>query len=527
MSFLSSKSINVRPQDIDITNRAHAEWIIDEIQGWQNLERKQRAFKDYQIATGNQKFYVRDAVQQQFPDSWQAFRLGNISLAKKVNNKKNKAYKSAPSRELETKSQTKEYAAIFKKGKFNRAFKEYDWIFNYYKYACMWVQWIANKEKSLEENARNGKYHLRALKPYEYDLIRDTTTGEPLIFIMSLPDSEVTGFTGTNNQLEELITEHQADVSAQTEHFAMWSSIHHVIVRKTTFVIIKANGEQFIEEDFEVLSMPGNEKNINPFTPHLPIAFDSKDSSSEYPTENNLADQTIDFNLGFTNLKTAADAQGHGQLVYNHAKGQGSKKIHMGMFTSIDVPLPAKEGVPLPSVEYINASPDLDGQLNVLKFDAVMILDEHDLKAKSSITGGSDKFTSGFDRLLADADCVGVIEDNQDFYAEGPEQDVYKIIKSGEETLELNTFTADEIEVKFPKPKVLISDKETISNIKAQEEQGLLMPHEKHMIMNPNLSEKAAIKREEKIQEALTAKVTAEAELQKKLFPEQNNGNMS
>lgn len=526
MGFLSSKSVNIRPREIDITNKSHAEWIIQEIQGWQNVERKQRAFKDYQIATGNQKFYVREAVQKQFPDSWQAFRLGNISLAKKVISKKSKAYKVAPIRELDDKSQTKEYASIFKKGKFNRAFKEYDWIFNYYKYACMWVQWIPAKEETLEENVRNGRYHLRALKPYEYDLIRDTITGEPIIFIMSLPDSEVTGFVGTNNQIEESITEHQADVSAQTEHFAMWSSLHHVIIRKTTLVFTDKNGNTEIEKHFEVLSMPGNEKNVNPFTPLLPIAFDSKDSSSEYPTENNLSDQTIDFNLGFTNLKTAADAQGHGQLVYNHTAGQNTKKMHMGMFTAIDVPLPKKSDVPLPSVEYINANPDLNGQLEVLKFDAVMILDEHDLKARSSITGGNDKFTSGFDRLLADADCIGVIEDNQDFYAEGPEQSVYKIIQSGDETLEIKVFTSIEVLIKFPKPKVLISDKETISNIKAQEEQGLLMPHEKHIIMNPNLSDKAALRREEKIQKALAVKATVDAELQNKLFPV-NAGNMS
>ena len=98
------------PRSVDITNRNHVELIIQEIEGWQNLERKRRAFRDYQIATGNQKFYVQDAVRNQFPDSWQKFRLGNISIAKKVINKKSKAYKTSPTRELDTDTQTKEYS---------------------------------------------------------------------------------------------------------------------------------------------------------------------------------------------------------------------------------------------------------------------------------------------------------------------------------------------------------------------------------------------------------------------------------
>lgn len=487
------RSITLDPTQVDITKLDHVELIIQEIEDWQNLERKRRAFKDYQIATGNQKFYVQDAVREQFPDSWQKFRLGNISLAKEVLTKKNKAYKNTPSRDLDTEEQTKSYSDINRKGKFSRAFKEFDWIFNYYKYALMWVKWV----KDEMDKERGGAYFLQALKPYEYDLIRDKKTGEPLIFIMSLPDNDITGFVGNNDTDEELIAESQADTSAHTETYALWSKMQHVMVRKSTVAEEQSDGSFIFKDHFEILSV--NPDDINPFAPLLPISFLSKETSIEYPTENNLADQSIDFNLGFSNLKTASDTQGHGQLVYSRAAGQKKKILHMGMFTSIDIPLPKKSDVPQPKVEYINASPDLAGQLDVLKFEAIMILNEHQVKAKSSVTGGADKFNSGFERLVAEADCQDVIEDNQNLYADNTEQDVYLIIKSGEETMQRSTFTSKEIAIKYPKPKVLISDQETIKNIHAQDEEGLIFPWEKHIIMNPNLTEEQAKKREEEI----------------------------
>ena len=514
---MATRALTLDPLNLDITKLDHVELIIQEIEDWQNLERKRKAFRDHQIATGNQKFYVQDAVREQFPDSWMKFRLGNISLAAEVINKKAKAYKNSPRRELETKTQTQTYEAIFKKGKFNRALKEFDWIFNYYKYALACVSWVPDSDN--EDTDSGGVYNLKALKPYEYDLIRDKRTGEPLIFIMSLPDNDITGFVGNNDGDEEIITESQADISAQTELYAMWSKTSHVIVRKTTTTEEDAQGNIIMLERFEVLSV--NKGDVNPFAPKLPISFVSKDTSTEYPTGNQLADQSIDFNVGFSNLKTASDVQGHGQLVYKRAHNQKKKTLHMGMFTAIDIPLPKTNDVPQPSVDYINPTPDLAGQLDTLKFEATMILNEHQIRAKSSISGGADKFTSGFDRLLADADCQDVIEDNQSLYSTHLEQDLYQIIKSGEEQLSNNILTSDEVIVKYPKPKVLISDKETISNIDQQKEKGLIFSHEKHMIMDPNLDVKAAKKREKEIQIEREEEATREADLEKKLFPEQ------
>lgn len=506
----------LNPLNVDITNERHVELIINEIEGFENIERKQRAFRADQILTGNQKFYVKDAIREKYPDSWENFRLGDISLAKKVIEKKGKAYKNAPIRALDNDAQTDAYADIFKIGKFSRAFKEADQIFNYYKYVALWVKWIEDKEDPEDEDDRGGFYALQALKPFEYDLIRDPRTGEPLIFIMSLPDNDITRSTGKNDAIEQTITDSKADISANTEKFAIWSKTQHVQVIRRQVEIEDENGKPIIVEEFEILSV--NPDNVNPFAPKLPISFLSKETGPQYPTENNLSQQSVDFNVGYSNLLTSTDAQGHGQLVYSHPAKQEVKKLHMGLHTAIDVPL-APEGKGRESkVEYINASPDLTGQLEVLQFQGQQTLDEHGIRSKGKIGGGAESFASGFDRLLSEADCLEIIEDNQSLYAETLEQDIYQIIQSSEETLERNIFETEEITVLYPKPKVLISDKETIANIKSQREEGLVFGWEKHIIMNPNLSETAARKREEEIQAEIKKERDEQAVFENKMI---------
>ena len=166
----------------------------------------------------------------------------------------------------------------------------------------------------------------------------------------------------------------------------------------------------------------------------------------------------------------------------------------MGQHVAIDLPQEVKSGkatVPT-TAEYINASPDLAGQLNISKTEAVLILDEHGVKSSGRLEGGMDAFASGFDRLLSEADTQDVIEENQMLYGPIVEQQTYLSIKAGEETLNRNTFRSDSIAVKYSKPKVLVTDKETREVIQLDLDMGLIEEHEKYMRLDPNLTEEEA-----------------------------------
>lgn len=470
----------IKNKDLDLTNKLHLKSIISEVESASNRARKKEAYKAFECSEGNQIEYVEKELRTLYPKTHNKFRVGDISISKKITNKKNKAYKTAPTRALLKETETKELTNIFDKYKFDRAFKEADKIFNLHKYVALWLHYINPEEVSTE---LKGKYKLTALAPYEYDIMRDEETGEPLIFILSYPDVEI---TGGQDGIEQSIAESQRDISAEHKKYRVWSK--DIYVEAFTSSTTKNT----------VLAQIDIKPNV---IKRLPVSFLSFDTAVDYPLPSNLTDQSIRWNVEFSDLKTAAATQGHGQLVIKHPENMKFQNLHMGMHTAITLPQSKKENDKPTEADYISASPDLAGQLEVLKFNLVSILDDHSVNTKSAIIGGTDNVKSGFDRLIKEADVQDVIEENQSLYANNLEQDNYLVLKSYEEALNLNTFTAPSLSVFFEKPKVLISDKETLDNIKQREELGTLLPYEKHIILNPNLSVAQAKAREQEIQD--------------------------
>ena len=474
-------------REIDLTNTEHIRTLVIDIESDQNRARKRSAWKLNQTLEGNQAEYTRKLLEITYPKTHSKFRLGDINIPLKVDNKIAKAYKQSPIRACSTENETQALENIYNEFKFQRAFKEADSIFNLHKYVCLWLTW-QNPDPKLR--IMEGSYVLHALKPYEYDLIRDQVTGEPIIFIQSHADTEITELSGRSDGIEQTISENQSDTAAQTVIYYFWDKDFYAeyAVKKATTLTDKENIE------VKLIDIKPNLLDC------LPVTYLQADSSVDYPVQANIAEQSIDWNVAFSDLKTAAATQGHGQLLLTHPEGQKLKDVHMGMHTAISLPQSNKPDAAPTDAKYISVNPDLAGQLDVLKFDIVNILDDHGIKSKGAIEGGTDKFSSGFDRLLSEADVQDVVEDNQSLYSITLEQGNFKVLKATEKAMNQKTFSENsELEVTFQKPKVLISDKETLENIEKRDELGLILPWEKHIIMNPNLTEEQAKAREEEI----------------------------
>jgi hypothetical protein len=470
---------------IDITNPSHLAQLISEIESDENISRKKEAWISYQCLEGNQLEYVEERLQELYPKTWPKFRKSDISLVKKVDKKIAKAYKSSPMRKLQAEKETKELNRIYDSFKFDRALKDFDRYYNQHKYAAFWLNYVNPKEDEIE-----GKYVLRSLQPFEYDVVLHEVTYEPIIFSFSYPDVDVTDYAGSSDGIDQAIADSMSDVGQSSKRFSFWDNANFVRVRST---IRKDEETKAYKRDIQILEVK----------PHgldrLPFGFLSREQAPAYPIGANLHKQSIEFNVAFSDLKTAAAHQGHGQLVIKHPEGQKMAEAHMGMHTAINLPQSNKPDTKPTEAQYISASPDLGGQLDVLKFDLVNVLDEHGIKAKGAIEGGVEQFSSGLDRLFSEADTQDIIEDNQNLYAATIEQELYGVLKSYENAMNKPTFKSEELEIYFEKPKVMISDKETLENIKLREELGLILPHEKHQIINPNLSEEEAKRRVEEI----------------------------
>jgi len=472
---------------VDITNPTHLAALISEIESDENIQRKKEAWISYQCLEGNQLEYVEERLQELYPKTWHKFRKSDISLVKKVDKKISKAYKSSPIRKLPKEKESRELNRIYDVFNFDRSFKEFDRYFNQHKYALAWLNYLNPLEDEVE-----GKYILRALQPFEDDLVLDEVTYLPLVVSFSYPDNDVTDYAGKSDGIDQTIADSMSDIGQKSKRFSFWDKTNFVKVRST---IRKDEEQKVYKRDVQILSIKKHGLS------RLPFSFLSKEQAPAYPIGSNLHKQSIEFNVGFSDLKTAAAHQGHGQLVIKHAEGQKLQEAHMGMHTALSLPQSSKPDAKPTEASYISASPDLSGQLDVLKFDVTNILDEHGIKAKGAIEGGVDTFSSGLDRLFSEADTQDIIENNQSLYAATLEQEIYQILKNYEDAMNKPTFTGEELEIYFEKPKVMISDKETLENIKLREELGLILEHEKHQIINPNLSEDEAKKRVELINE--------------------------
>jgi len=473
-------ALSIDANEIDLTKREHIYALISEIEGSQNIKRKKDSFMSFEAQEGRQKDHVKDRLANLYPETHQKFRVGNVRIVEKVISKKSKAYKSAPKRKLKTERETKELERIYSDFKFSRAFKEADRIYNREKYTCLWLSYSNPPENN---EGLEGTYNLQALAPYEYDLISDDY-GKPKVFILSYSGTDVTkGMDG----IEQTIKEDQRDTSAESKKYSFYNKDH--------FVRVVTKGK--IEGRPNIIRLEIKPNEIK----RLPIAFLSRDTAADYPIPSDLSDKSLDWCVEFSDLKTAASTQGHGQLTISHPETMKLKQLHMGMHTAINLPQSRKDTDKPTTADYISASPDLMGQLSVLKFSLLQILDDEGITTNSAIEGGVDEVKSGFDRLLKEADVQDIIESNQELYSDCLESEVYLCLKAYEDFFNSSVFSSDKIEVYFEKPKVLISDKETLDNIAKREELGLMLAHEKHLIVNPNLDDTKAREREEEIQD--------------------------
>ena len=491
-------ALPIDPKKIDLNNREHVSCLIREIEGLENRERKRESWIDFNVYGGNLAHFVKERLKTIYPETHSKFRIGDISLSKKIVDKRAKAYKKRPMRELDTDQETIALNEIYDKGQFNRAFKEMDTIFNRDKYVAMWLSWV-----NPDENNEEGFYNLMALPPYQYDIIRDNRTGDPVIFALSFPDREIVGNIGQNDGMDQKIAESQADQGAEKKKYSIWNSQQHIqIVRQMPY-------RGVIEKDpkFDFMEIPGNSANVNPMG-QVPVKFLSIEADTmDYPLRANLGRQSIEWGVSLSDLKTAAAAQGHGQLVISHPEGQTIKKKHVGMHVALDLPQSKKPDAPATTAQYINANPDLAGQLETLKFDAINILDEHGIKSKGGIEGGTEKFASGFDRLLSMADVQEIIEENQMLYEENIEQGIYELIQANERAMNKQTFRSENIQVTYEKPKPMSTDKEILEVIEKKKNLGVIEDWEALVILNPNLSEEQAKEKLKRINEAKKAKM--------------------
>lgn len=491
--------------EFDLLDKEVILQILSETSKSEDKDRRRQSFNAYQVYSGNQKVYVQRSLARTRPKSWESYTISNISVSKMITDKRAQAYNEIPIRTVDGgDAKTEALGAIYEEAKADRELQFHDIVFNLNKYALMWVNY-----RELEQ-----RFQFICLHPYEFVLVRDKDTGEVLIVGLNYPSTEITqnargqGVEATVNSgdgIADLIAESQTDSAAQGETWVFWSKDQHVKIRTTSVKEI-VNGTVELKKSIEYVEIPNNAKNINPLGV-LPFVLTTLDTAVDYPTVNPITEQSITFNVQQSETLTAKNIHGSGIQVFKYPeKMQGRfNQMSHGQTQAIQLPQSSKEGDPPTDFEYKTSgaqlSPMLESDMNYLK----QILQEHEIEGVNMDLGESNAI-SGISKAISGSSVQRVIQRHQQIYAQ-LEAEMFEVIKAWDRFNGTNMFSEeDQLQVVFTKPKVLVSDRETLENIEKQLDLGLIEEWEKFIKMDPNLSEQEAKEKLERIEASREAK---------------------
>lgn len=480
-------------KNLDLTDINVITQIISDIEGGEERNRKTEAFDSWQVYSGNVYPYVKDEIISTRPKSWVGYTISDISFSKMIVDTKAKSYKEQPLRKIagEDKAKTERYHEIMAEGDAKRQMPYFDTVMELHKHGLFWVN---NRDS-------DNKYQFMSLQKFENSIVRDKDTGELLAVILNYGNRDITANAHSGDGIDNLIAESQADSSAQSKIYAMWSRDNYVVIKVEYEKVQTMTGEK-IKKSITYVPIPDNPKMENKIG-IIPFVYVSKEMVMDYPTTSPLAQQTINANVLMSEYLSASKIQGVGQLVVKYPERMENrfKKLTTGLLSAIKLPQSKNPEDAKTEADYISPSPDLEGQRSAVITYIKQMLNEHGIKNTSSVESNGQDFSSGIQMAIANSSVQDIIEQNQLAYVE-MEKQIFEIVKKWEEFRGNSVFSEDdEIQVIFKKPKVMISDAEVLANIEKRMALGLLEEYEALMILDPNLSADEAKARAKEIKQ--------------------------
>ncbi len=454
--------------------------IIQEIESADNLKRKRIAWDSEQIRTGNLKPFVEARIKQMYPKTWSMYSVTDYSILNKIVNKKSKAYKEAPIRKVVgDDAATEIYHNIVNEYGLNTAMRELDIQFNQYKHGLIACFMDREYEENLAKSQLYWKFY--SLAPYEYDVVKDDD-GEVKIVVLSYPDPSVSSGLGGDGYNSLIAEDGSNDETRRERFYSFWTDKQHIMIKVTGN---KGTDKLLIE--FQPIE--GNESGVNPYG-ILPFVYVPMNYSKNYPTPSPLPMQTVELNALMSVYLTSANMQ-VGVLKISRPEKQKINIASHSLYTAIEAPQSSRPEDKPTDVSFISPTPNMTGHKEAITTYLATILDEHGISGSQVLGGSVESFNSGFDRLLAQADVQGIIEDNQEIYSE-VEHEIYEIVSAQLATQGMSVLPYDAFRIIYRKPKVMISDKEKLDNLKTMKELGLWPDYELVQMYDPNLSEEDA-----------------------------------
>lgn len=490
--------------------------VLQDINDPENVYRKQLSQKRHEIYKDNTKKWVIRALADQGlrSDTLQMMsdRASNISIAKKIVDKKAKCYAGGVTRKSTNESDQSKVDALMDELEINSKNKKADKWRELHRNCVIQIVPVKNINESEDAGSDLFDISYRILAPWQYDAIEDYYNHEcPLVIILSeyVYKPKPVVFSSTQDaaivgaQMPNAIstrTRPEGDGINQTIannpyddvecRYIWWSKRYHFTTND--------KGE-IVAED----SPDGNANPIN----KLPFVNVAQDQDGEFWADggDDLIEGSVLINLVITDMLSIAFQQGFGQPVVTGGPNLPDQ-FASGPNNAIILRQKDKDD-PVPKFEYVQANPPLQEHQKILEMYVALLLSTNNL-APTNVANSinASQFPSGISLLIENSELQGSIEDKQTLMKD-VEEDAFEIIRDWqnyyfelgaltESFKEIGKISPDtEIDVTWNQTKPVITETEKLANYKARIELGINDKVDIIMQDNPGMSRDDAEKK--------------------------------
>lgn len=431
--------------------------IIDEIKSFENVERKRKSFKAYEVFNDNAKPYIVDELERQLkPSTVKKIPIvSDINFAKAIVNKQANIYTDEPVRSYEeiTESDAEALENLYGDSGFDTILGKSN---KYFKLSNQAFLQIVPKEQKLK---------LRVLHAHNVDVIPDVDDPEKAYaFIVSSFDKTQYLNAKSDNSNQKIAE--ADDYKANAERFQVWTSEY-------------------------VFTMDGNGNVLTEIIPNtiemLPFVDIAKDKDFEYfiRTGHALTEFSIYLNTLWSDLFYIQRMQGYSVPVLSGDANLKPDNLNVGPGDAVFLPSNPNKPESNLTLEFKNPNPNIDSNIKAIEAATATFLSTRglDTKAISASNSGAVSYSSALERLLAMLDQFKASKEDFDLY-KMVEQKIHTIVTkylsilSGTEFLDpkystTSGITNSVLNITFVEPQMIETTSEKLTNAKSRIDIGI------------------------------------------------------
>lgn len=492
-------------QLLDIEFRKKA---IERIQSDANRRFKRDKLKAYQIYKDLTKKWVIESISKEFSEktvNQMVNRAANISVARKINDKKARCYAGGVVREIEGEEEnTKKLGQLVEFLSFDSVMKKADRLSELLKNVEIQALYQNDPVETMEDGKARKRTVNRIMLPHQYDpIVHAHDKTHPVAFVLSdfydtqslITDHYLSDYTGTRDSTISQSVKKQAampQADEKPEVYIWWSGKYHFTTDDKGNIL-------------DALSPEGRQNPMRTLT--FTSVHGDQDDSYWCEGGDDLVDGAILVNVLMTDLFAIMNVQGWGQLVITGKKIPDDIKggPHRALTYEYDT------GEPVPKVEYVSSNPPIDQWRECITMYVALLLSTNGLST-SNISTSLDgaQMAAGIAMMLDNAESMEPVEDKQKMF-KGAEKKAWKnnfathnyLVESGvavEAESQIGLInTKKQVVTKFHQSKPIMTEAEKVDIMQKKKNTGLYTLVEMLMIKDPELKTEEAEKKAEEL----------------------------